>query len=102
METSLDDINKALSSISRGSFSPLKFQVRRNLDILMPNTIRTLKRKAEEATNLILEGICCHLAFLFKVYFAELISIFFQNVNLTVPLRGFINFFFYFAVKNNI
>eukprot|EP00105_Crassostrea_gigas_P039753 XP_019923901.1 PREDICTED: uncharacterized protein LOC105330822 isoform X2 [Crassostrea gigas] len=57
LETSLDDINKALSSISRGSFSPLKFQVRRNLDILMPNTIRTLKRKAEEATNLILEGI---------------------------------------------
>lgn len=57
LETSLDDINKTLSSISRGSFSPLEFQVRRNLDILMPNTIRTLKRKAEEATNLILKGI---------------------------------------------
>lgn len=68
----------------------------------MPNTIRTLKRKAEEATNLILEGICCHLAFLFKVYFAELISIFFQNVNLTVPLRGFMNFFFLLCCKKII
>lgn len=77
MEILFDDINKVLSFISRGSFSLLKFYVRRNLDILMFNIICILKRKVEEVINLILEGICCYLVFLFKVYFVELIFIFF-------------------------
>lgn len=68
----------------------------------MFNIICILKRKVEEVINLILEGKCCYLVFLFKVYFVELIFIFFQNVNLIVFLRGFMNFFFYFVVKNNI
>ena len=46
VEITLEEINKAVSVISHGSCSPVKFQIHSDVDMLKPSTKRYIKRKA--------------------------------------------------------
>lgn len=56
-EVPLDDVNHALSLLSRGAVSPLKHKTRSNLAELHPSSIRALKRKATSAVLALLDSI---------------------------------------------
>lgn len=51
--------------------SPLKFQVRSELETLMPSTLRSVKRKASETVNLFLNGKYMLLLLVYTVMVPE-------------------------------
>ncbi|CAG2201418.1 unnamed protein product [Mytilus edulis] len=53
---SLSSINKAMDILGHGKISPIKFQVRTNIEDLKPSTLRYLKRKA---TTTVHEALDC-------------------------------------------
>ncbi|CAG2186471.1 unnamed protein product [Mytilus edulis] len=57
IQTPLSEINQALSTIGRGSISPLKFQLSKPLDDVKESTLRYIKRKATESIDVLLESI---------------------------------------------
>ncbi|XP_071148668.1 uncharacterized protein [Mytilus edulis] len=57
IQTPLSEINQALSTIGRGSISPLKFQLSKPLDDVKESTLRYIKRKATESFDVLLDSI---------------------------------------------
>ncbi|VDI25386.1 Hypothetical predicted protein [Mytilus galloprovincialis] len=57
IQTPLSKTNQALSTIGRGSISPLKFQLSKPLDDVKESTLRYIKRKATESIDVLLESI---------------------------------------------
>ncbi|CAG2204934.1 unnamed protein product [Mytilus edulis] len=57
IQTPLSEINQALSTIGRGSISPLKFQLSKPLDDVKESTLRYIKRKATESIDVLLDSI---------------------------------------------
>jgi hypothetical protein len=51
----LSEINGALNVIGEGRISPIKYQIRKNVDDLKPRTLRSLKRKASTAVQEVLD-----------------------------------------------
>ncbi|CAC5388049.1 unnamed protein product [Mytilus coruscus] len=56
IDTVLTDLNDAIDVLGHGKISPIKYRVRRDLDLLHPSSLRTVKRKAGETINLFLDG----------------------------------------------
>ncbi|CAC5415963.1 unnamed protein product [Mytilus coruscus] len=57
IQTPLSVINQALSTIGRGSISPLKFQLSKPLNDVKESTLRYIKRKATESIDVLLDSI---------------------------------------------
>ncbi|CAC5382469.1 unnamed protein product [Mytilus coruscus] len=57
IDTVLTDLNDAIDVLGHGKISPIKYRVRRDLDLLQPSSLRTVKRKAGETINLFLDAI---------------------------------------------
>ncbi|CAC5361729.1 unnamed protein product [Mytilus coruscus] len=53
----LNRINTALVSVSKGSFSPLKYQLETPLDKIKESTLRYIKRKANQSVDCVMEAI---------------------------------------------
>ena len=47
-QNTLEDINSVLKIIGRGRISPIKYQIRKDVDDLKPRTLRSLKRKVTQ------------------------------------------------------
>ncbi|CAC5397247.1 unnamed protein product [Mytilus coruscus] len=57
IDTVLTDLNDAIGVLGHGQISPIKYRVRRDLDLLQPSSLRTVKRKAGETINLFLDEL---------------------------------------------
>ncbi|CAC5357950.1 unnamed protein product [Mytilus coruscus] len=53
----LNRINTALVSVSKGSFSPLKYQLETPLDKIKESTLRYIKRKVNQSVDCVMEAI---------------------------------------------
>ena len=57
LDTSFSDINASIQTISKGSISPLKFQLRTDYDLLKDSSKRIVKRKATTVVHAVLSCI---------------------------------------------